>query len=119
MSRWDEIVKCRECRAEKTAGSVNGYGECGDCCQRRIERQKAEVAAHPEVDVMPGDLVAIHHRTGRHYGRVAWAVNWRGELGWHVGFLHLPGSAGQVGDQGVWKQGSDGGRIEVLPPPSA
>jgi len=113
-----QTIICRACGATVPWYEVNGYGQCDACGRAALDAQRALVAAHPEVDVRPGDMIAIRHPTGTHLGTVSWAKNWGDTIGWHIGFVHLPGSAGQVGDPGVWKLGTDGGTVEVRSRPA-
>lgn len=113
-----ETVDCIACRKPVSALAVNGYGQCDACCRRILDEQRKRVAAHPEVDVRPGDSIAIRHPTGTYLGTVSWATNWGDTIGWHIGFVHTPGSAGRVGDPAAWKCGSDGGTVEVRSRPA-
>lgn len=110
--------KCSQCGLTFEWIHLNGYRQCSDCCRKALDRQRELVAAHPVVDVRPSDEIAIRHPTGVYLGRVSWATNWGDTIGWHIGFVHLPGSAGRVGDPGVWKLGTDGGTVEVRSRPA-
>lgn len=111
-----EMGKCRSCGRSVWRWGLNGYGNCGDCQKKIREAQIARIAREqPEVRIQVGDRIAIA-RSGRRYtGIVTEANNWGRECGWYIQFTHDERSDGRKGEPGYWKQGEDGGVVELAP----
>lgn len=106
--------KCSQCRRSTPQGAVNGYGDCRVCADARRTESERWVAAQPPVEIAVGDTVAITTKGRRYVGTVRSAVHWGRAAGWYIEFTHVTGGAGRAGDPGYYKQGCDGGVIEVL-----
>lgn len=96
-----KFPRCATCEKEVSGSSLNGYGDCSECCTAKRNAKHFT----KDFDLRSGDAITIRVGGSTYSGTVLRSDFWGEHDGWYVEFTH------NHGGYGYWKQGVDGGTI--------